>query len=318
MGQPIIVSAFATPMPPAPAKVDDAAVDQMIDLWRQRLAAVLPDRPDLILLPEVCDLFDFPAHDPSLATAFCQLRGDRVLTMLQDTAARHQCHIGYCTNWQLPDGSWRNRLHLIGRRGDILGHYDKAHPTEGELDQGIIPGPAAPALIECDFGKVAGVICFDLNFARLRQHYARLRPDLILFSSVYHGSIAQNWWAYECRCHLLCAQSGYGRTPAQLVSPTGEWLAASTNYFPHVTAAVNLDCALVHLDFHWETLNRMKQELGREVDIHDPGRLGSVLVTRCSPQGRVGELLTHYGLTTLDDYLARAQQRQDAVRVHPE
>ena len=91
-------------------------------------------------------------------------------------------------------------------------------------------------MIQCDFGRVVCAICFDLNFDELRLRYVQARPDLILFSSMYHGGLMQNYWAYSCRSHFIGAINGLQCT---VISPLGELLAASTNYFHHITTTVN-------------------------------------------------------------------------------
>ena len=40
-----------------PSDVGQPAVDEMISFWRQQFSQVLPDRPDIIAVPECCDRF---------------------------------------------------------------------------------------------------------------------------------------------------------------------------------------------------------------------------------------------------------------------
>ena len=44
-----------------------AAVDRMIEHWRRKLDLVLPDRPDLIVVPECCDRYAGWTVDQALA-----------------------------------------------------------------------------------------------------------------------------------------------------------------------------------------------------------------------------------------------------------
>ena len=57
------------------------------------------------------------------------------------------------------DGSWRNSCIVLDREGKTAGIYDKNFPTIGEMESGIIAGTDIP-VIQCDFGRVACVICF--------------------------------------------------------------------------------------------------------------------------------------------------------------
>src|SRR5690606_5272866 len=98
----------------------------------------------------------------------------------------------------------RNSLILLDRKGKLAGTYNKNFPTIYEMDAGIIPGKEV-SVIQCDFGKVALAICFDLNFDELRLQYAKAKPDIVLFSSVYHGGLMQGAWAYSCRSYFVSA-----------------------------------------------------------------------------------------------------------------
>jgi len=89
--------------------------------------------------------------------------------------------------------------------------------TLPETESGILYGREAP-VFDCDFGRVAFAICFDLNFDELRLKYVKAKPDLIVFSSVYHGGLMQAYWAYSCRAHFIGAVAELSRGNATLKS----------------------------------------------------------------------------------------------------
>jgi predicted amidohydrolase len=281
----------------------------MADRLKERIAQVLPDRPDLILLPEYCDL---PAeYIGGKQAAYCEARGSSIRDMLADLAAKHRCYIAYPTLRAGDDGRWRNSILFLDRQGQLAGVYDKNHPTISEIEQnGIVPGSEAP-VIETDFGRIAGAICFDLNFARLLEQYRKAKPDLIVFASMYHGGLAQKLWAYQCRAHFAAAIGGL---PSGVLAPNGETIAQTTNYFDFVTARINLDSMLVHLDYHWEKLRRIKEKYATDVKISDPGYLGSVLLSSEREGLSVQQLADEFELEPLDDYLHRSLAVQDAAR----
>ena len=276
-----------------------SAVDRMIEHWREEFDAVLPDRPDLIVVPECCDRYQH--HDDSRASAYYRERGDRVLEFFAEVARRNRCHITYPAVRLLPDDTWRNSIQLIDRTGQVVGIYDKNHPTIDELRMGIIPGTETP-LLECDFGRAGCAICFDLNFDDVRLSYTRQKPALILFASAFHGGLMQPYWAYSCRAHLASAVAGL---PSGVLSPVGHVIAETTNYYDFVTATVNLDCRVAHLDFNGEKLEALKRAYGPEVSVFDPGLLGSVLITSESEGRTADELLDEFGIERLDQYFAR-------------
>jgi len=214
----------------------------------------------------------------------------------------------YSAKRELPDGTWRNSSVLIDRKGEVAGIYNKNHPTIGEMEGGILCGSETP-VIECDFGRVAMAICFDLNFDEIRLKYAKAKPDLIIFSSMYHGGLMQPYWAYSCRSHFVGAIAGKG-TRSEIYNPLGQVVASNTNYFDFAVATVNLDCELVHLDYNWQRLRKLKAKYGPKVTINDPGCLGAVLVSSEHETISVDEMIKEFEIELLDDYFARSLEHR--------
>ncbi|HHW08465.1 MAG TPA: carbon-nitrogen hydrolase family protein [Firmicutes bacterium] len=283
----------------------DVIVAQSIRHLQHEIQQVLPDRPDLIVLPEACD-GPLGLSKEKLFTYY-RVRGERILNEMRRIAKENNCYLAYPAIMATPNGSWRNSTHLINRSGEVIGTYTKNHPTITEIEQGILCGTSAP-LIQCDFGTLACAICFDLNFDRLRLHYRTLHPDLILFSSMFHGGLLQKMWAYTCRAYFIGAVA-YGG-PSAILSPQGEIIATSTNYYNFATARINLDYALVHLDYNRNRLSKMKSKYGPKVKVYDPGQLGSVLITSETTEFSIKEIVAEFELELLDDYLQRALAEQ--------
>ena len=284
-----------------------SVVAAMIAHWRGRLAQVLPDRPDLIVVPEACDRPAGFSREKCLE--YYRVRKDQVQRFFAQAARENHCYIVYSAARQMDDDTWRNSSVLIDRAGKVVGIYNKNHVVIEETTQsGILCGRDAP-VFDCDFGRVAFAICFDLNFDELRLKYKQAKPDLIIFSSMYHGGLMQAYWAYSCRCHLVGAISGL---PCEIRTPLGDVVASSTNYFDYDVATVNLDCCLAHLDYNWERLRALKARYGPGVRITDPGYLGSVLLTSEHETVSVKEMVQQFNIELLDDYMARALAHRHA------
>ncbi|OHB75218.1 MAG: hypothetical protein A2Z25_04970, partial [Planctomycetes bacterium RBG_16_55_9] len=262
----------------------------------------LPDKPDLIVVPEACDRPS--GFSVEKLKEYYQVRGDQIRQFFAETARQNNCYIVYSAYRQMPDGTGRNSSVLIDRKGNVAGIYNKNHPTIGEIDKGIACGQKAP-VVECDFGRVAMAICFDLNFDKLRLQYVEAKPDLIVFSSMYHGGLMQGYWAYSCRSHFVGAIADKG-TRSEIYNPLGEVVASNTNYFDFTVARVNLDCALVHLDYNWERLRKLKAKYGPKVKISDPGCLGSVLISSEHEMVSVDDMIKEFEIERLDDYFVRS------------
>lgn len=302
MAKYVTISSFGPPALPYQNFAPQKAVDQMIAHWDKQLENVLPDQPDLIVLPEACDRYYLmPMAERQ---QYYRVRCNQIRDFFASKAKENRCYIAYSACHEMPDGTWRNSTQIIDRQGNIVGIYSKNHLVIEETTEGGILCGKDAQVIETDFGKLACVICFDLNFDELRLKYVAQQPDLIVFSSMYHGGLMQAYWAYSCRAHFVGAVCNL---PCEIISPDGRKLAKSTNYFSHVTSAINLDCKLVHLDYNWEKLDAMRAKYGRKVKVIDPGQLGSVLVSSECDEFSVNDLIKEFNIETLDQYMKRAQ-----------
>ena len=279
-------------------------VEQMIEFWQKELTQVIPNHPDLIVLPEVCDR---PAGmNEEVKLMYYKVRGDQMMQYFASVAKDNKCYIAFGTKRQVADGSWRNSCILIDRNGKTVGVYNKNFPTIGEMEAGIKAGKEAP-VFKTDFGRVACAICFDLNFDELRLRYAEQNPDLILFPSLYHGGLVQANWAFSNRAFFV-GSVGIANLPSEIRNPMGKIVSSSTNYFHFTVATINLDYCLAHLDNNWAKLKAMKKKFGDEVIIYDPGEIGSVLITSESDKVSALEMAKEFKITLLDDYLDNSRK----------
>ena len=277
-------------------------VKQMIDFWRGQLRQVLRSKVDLIVLPEVCDA---PRGLKGVEKdKYLKARENQLLDYFASVARDNNCYIAFGSIHEAKEGL-RNSLILLDRKGEIAGTYDKNFPTIYEMDAGIRPGNKV-SVIQCDFGKVALAICFDLNFDELRQQYAKEKPDIVLFSSVYHGGLMQGAWAYSCRSYFVSA-IGDTQLPSEILNPLGEVVATSTNYFNYTKATINLDYKVVHLDYNWDKLTKLKAKYGDAVIIHDPGKIGSVMVISEDKNISAAQMIKEFDIELLDDYFNRSR-----------
>jgi len=284
------------------SKLDyNSAVDKMINHWHNQFSQVLPDKPDLVITHEACDRS--PVYSLEKRLEYYRVRGNKVRDFMRGVAAENNCYIAYSAAREMPDGTWRNSTQIIDRNGNIAGIYDKNHLViEENTEAGILYGKDAP-IIKCDFGTIGCAICFDLNFDELRLKYAKARPDLIVFSSMYHGGLMQNYWAYSCRAHFAGSIAGL---PGSIISPVGETIASTTNYFKYVTADVNLDSEVIHLDWNWDKIKAAKEKYGSKFKMSDPGYLGAVLISSESGDVTINDIIKEFNFELLDDYFNRS------------
>jgi hypothetical protein len=231
------------------------------------------------------------------------------LTAYRDFAAASRCHVAGSV--KLREGNRvYNSIAFIGRSGEILGAYHKVNLTVGEIEEGLCSG-RAPVVVETDIGRLGGIICFDLNFEPLRHAYRALKPDILTFASAYHGGLAQGMWAYDCRSFFVSALPFDG---GGILDPYGRPLALTDCYHAVARATVNLDRAMVHLDYNSEKFSAIEKKYLGEVVIDIPANVGSGLLYSLSDKRTALDVVREFELELLDDYFPRALRANEENR----
>jgi len=278
----------------------EALFEQMKNYWDMHLARVLPDKPDIILLPECCDRFENMPIEPRLK--YYEVRGNRMRDHFIEMAKANNCYIAYSAVRPTPWDErypYRNSTQIIGRDGEIVGIYDKNHLVTAEHTEGGMQYGTTTDVIKLDFADAACAICFDLNFDELLEKYEAQKPNLVLFNSMYHGGLRQIHWAYRLRSYFAGC---IGRDESRVLSPFGEVVASNTNYYPFVTAHVNFDYVIPHIDRNNNKFRDIKKKYGEAVTIHDPGFVGCVMLTCNDENMSVWDIVREYELQLMDDY----------------
>ena len=278
-------------------------VDRVIEYWKREIDKVLIYKPDLIVLSEACDRPGGLSKQEQFV--YYQVRKNQVQDYFASVAKENRCYIAFGIKHEEENGLWYNSCIILDREGHVAGVYHKNFPTVYEMPE-IRPGTETP-IIQCDFGRVGCVICFDLNFDELRERYAVLKPDLLVFASMYHGGLVQAQWAYSCRSYFVCSH-GFRTAPSEILNPFGEVVASSTHFENYAVATVNLDRQMVHLDENWGKLTALQQKYGDKVIISDPGRVGAVLITSEHKTVSAADMVKEFDIELLDSYLDRSRQ----------
>ncbi|HML46972.1 MAG TPA: carbon-nitrogen hydrolase family protein [Clostridia bacterium] len=287
----------------------EACVQEELAYWQRQLDHVTPDQPDLIVTPECCDRPAGLSRDDRLA--YYQVRGERLFDFFCAAAKRHNANIAYAAVRGLPDGSYRNSIQFINRNGEVDGIYNKYLLVIEEYTQGKILYGKDIEAIRTDVGRVCGAICFDLNFDEPLKKTAAQKPEILVFSSAYHGGIMQAHWAYMCRSYMITAING--TETANVINPVGEVIAESSNYYRYLSTRINLDYVVAHLDHNWARFDAMKRKYGDAVEIRTPFGLGCSLLTCQDPNHTMEDIVREFEIERWDDYYARSM----AARYEP-
>lgn len=224
-------------------------------------------------------------------------RPGRMFELYREFAVANHCVVAGAIKLQKSDRVYNSLIYLDGN-GKFLGDYDKTHLTDGELAAGMTPGKGA-RVVTTPVGRLGGVICFDLNFDDLRLAYAKQRPDIICFSSMYHGGFLQQNWAYRCRAFWAAACKDY---TSSIIDPLGRVMAETDFYGRIARATVNLDYFVMHQDHNVDKFADIRREYGPRVKIDYASDLATaVLYSECEESAAA--IAARYGLTEIDGYL---------------
>jgi hypothetical protein len=216
-------------------------------------------------------------------------------------AKREKCHIAGSAKIK-ENGNIYNSIVFIDDSGTPLGAYYKMNLTQGEIDKGHKSGKHA-VVVDTKIGRLGGAICFDLNFQDVRDEYVKLKPDIIAFSSMYHGGLMQEFWAYQCRSFFISALQFIG---GGILDPFGRPVALSDCYTPVPMATINLDRAMIHLDYNREKFPDIRKKYKNEVTIDIPPNIAPALIYSNTDKRTAADVVKEFGLELLDDYLARS------------
>jgi predicted amidohydrolase len=277
-------------------------------ILKRNIDKVLPDSPDLIVFPECSSRYARVNGERSVDVLkeYYKYLGTSIEEFLAPIAVDNNVNIAYsAVRYAYPDTAkpFRNSTTYIGRDGSIRGIYDKNYLTVNENKNGDIGYSDKAELISLDLGEVASAICFDLNFDELMNKYARQKPDLTVFSSMYHGGLKQAQWAYSTQSHFVGAVCGLQST---ILDPCGDIIAASSNYTDHISATVNLDCKLCHLDENRQKFAAAKAKYKSALTVKTPSYIGVALLTCNDPNITVNDIINEFEIETLDEYFNRS------------
>lgn len=202
------------------------------------------------------------------------------------------------------NGKVYNAIIFVGPNGEVIGDYRKSFPTSGELESGIAVGPGAK-VVDTPAGRLGGVICFDLNFDDLRDRYRALKPDILCFSSMFHGGHLQKNWAYQCRAFFAGACKD---NTSDILDPLGKVLH-STNFYGRIARArVNLDRFFMHLDHNLPKFPDLRRKYQDRVLIETAPELGVAVLYSLDEKVSAPQMASEFGLIQIDDYFSASRK----------
>lgn len=306
MARYVKISTFTiNPIPEAEINKDISLYESVKCYLDRQLKNVLADKPDLIVLPEHCGR---QVSFPERKQEYCEWGSLYLFDYFKSVAKENKCYIAFSRYKKMEDGTVRNCASVIGRDGEVVGEYHKNYPTVYETEAGILAGRDVP-VIECDFGTICPVICFDLNFDDIRKKVKAKKPDLVTFHSAFHGGLMQEFFAYDTRSYLVSSLLNIRRS--KILSPIGVTVATTTTYTNWVTATINLDYAVCHIDYNWAKFVKAKEKYGSKLKIDDPDDVGAVMLSYEGEDKTVMDIISEFEIELLDEYIERSIKNRE-------
>lgn len=196
-----------------------------------------------------------------------------------------------------------NSLVLLDRQGECVWVYDKTTPMIAEIqDYGITPG--IPSVYDCDFGRVGGVICFDINFTELAEYYQRNDVELLLFSSAFPAGRLLDAWSQRYG-FAIAASSWYDSN--RIIDQSANTVAHTSDLTPYATAVLNLDRRVVHMDGNLPKIQQMVDKYGPDVLVEDMRDEGLVVISSLKEGLSISELIGEFDIELMHDYFDRSR-----------
>jgi len=263
------------------------------------------DRPDFIVLPETFNGLGC-GHEEWLKSG--EAIPGPTFDALAAKARQHRTYV-ICPVLEKRDGRLYNTAALIGRDGQFIGRYDKVHPTINEIEGGVTPGVEMP-VFETDVGRVGMAICFDLNFRDVAEGLSRNGAEVVFFPSMYRGGLSLSVWAFEFSFWMVSATP---RENSAIVNPLGQWLAQSFMYCPIISRRINLDSAVLHIDYNHRQYDAMKAKYGDQIQLDILAPEAVFMLTCDHPTKTVRDIIREFDLELRTDYFARANRVREAA-----
>jgi predicted amidohydrolase len=143
------------------------------EYWEQWLNSAGNRGASLALLPEI-----FDGKGPEAAET-----ADGPAASLLSAKARQWKMLTCGTRYERRGDLVYNTARLFGRKGELLGFYDKSVLFEPELDKGVSPG-RGPDVFRTVLGNIGIMTCYDGWFPEIAQALAVKGAEIVLFPNV--------------------------------------------------------------------------------------------------------------------------------------
>jgi beta-ureidopropionase len=279
------------------AKLERGSSD-LLERTVARLNQAASFQPDIACLPEL-----FSDSPPEPVSGPVSVR-------LSAWAREHSAYVLFGLKTR-SNGRIYNSALLMDRKGQLVGQYNKMHPTEGELREGTKPGEVEPAVFETDFGTIGVQICFDVNWWDMWKRLKQKGAKIVFFPSAYPA--ARQLSALALMNQYYVVSSAMTRS-SKIYDISGDVLASSGEYQQWAGAVLPLGKRLFEIDYHVDKVREIQQKYRAKVEVawfHDDDWF---TLASLDPELSTEDIIAEFGLTPLDEYRVRATRAVDEAR----
>lgn len=212
-----------------------------------------------------------------------------------------------CPICEKADDKVYNTAVLIDQNGEIADYYRKVFVFWGEnvnlSDEGV-------KTFDTDFGRIAILTCFDLNFAELWHDANAQNAEIVFWPSAYGGGMPLN--AYAMLYHYYIVPVGWGN----IIDITGEnmkdIISPKENLF---IADLDIDRTFIHENFTGEKVKKLLEDYKGEVVMEKHYPMEAWWLLKSVKDGvSVRKLCKKYEIETLREYQHRSRQQINEIR----
>jgi predicted amidohydrolase len=214
-------------------------------------------------------------------------------------------------------GTYSNAAVLLDRAGGVAGIYRKVFAvvsTEtGLAEGGVVPGREFP-VFDCDFGRVAVQICYDMAFDEGWAALARKGAELVVWPSQWPGQ------AHPCSRalrHGYFILSSTWNNNASLVDPTGHVVRETHEDGGVLVEQIDLNYVILNWAPDLREGKAFDEKYGDRAGYRYSASENEGIFWSNDPGMPIRNMIRKLGFTPKAEELAEARELQDRLRGGP-
>ncbi|MBC7326823.1 carbon-nitrogen hydrolase family protein [bacterium] len=261
-------------------------------------------KPDIVALPEVFPYVGVPIKAGDIKDS------ERAKEFLSEMAKKHRVYLTGSI-YDNRNGKIFNTCLLYDKKGELVGKYDKIHPTEPEMEEGVIPGAEEQEPVDTEFGKIGFQICFDANWSHYWRQLVEKGAKMIIFSSAYPAGRVLNSIALLNNVYIVAST---WELKSGIIDNMGRWLVKTNRFSFWVWENIEIDKGVFHWDFQEEKTREIRRKYGDKVKIETFADEALFTIEPLTDELDIEEIIQEFKLVRYKDYLQRAERRQNEKR----